>query len=101
MNAKLNHKGFEPYLIRRTEELMCDKPAVQYIFRFDNNYGASVVKNIISDGYECDLWKLAVINFYDDSDYFDLDYRISITSDVEGCLTDWEVRNLLGKIKAL
>ena len=101
MNVELNYKGFESYLIRRTEEQMCDKPAVQYIFRFDNNYGASVIKNIMSDGYTYDLWELAVINFYDDSGYFELNYRTNITSDVEGYLTDWEVRNLLEKIKDL
>ena len=35
----------------------------QYIFRFPNNYGASVVRNRGSYGNEQDLWEMALIFF--------------------------------------
>lgn len=100
MNLVLDYKGFEPYLIRKIEN--DGKTGVQYIFRFENNYGASVVKNRMSDGHQYDFWELAVIGFYDESnEKWDLIYTTSVTPDVEGYLIDWEVRNLLKKIKEL
>lgn len=91
MNYNLNYEGFESYL---------DHSHVSYLFRFENGYGASVIKNRSSYGYEKDLWELAVIQFNDDG-IWDICYTTEITSDVIGYLTDEDVRKLLEKIKAL
>ncbi len=104
MNLNLNYEGFEDYLLLRRE---FDGPfelieGVQYRFRFENNYGASVVKRTCTYGYRQDLWELAVLYFEDDDDnYGHLTYNTPITDDVIGFLTDENVRELLGEIKGL
>jgi len=74
--------------------------AVQKIYKFDNNYGASVVKGEHTYGGDEGLWELAVITFNVDGD-FNLCYTTPITSDVEGHLTDDAVEELLAKVEAL
>lgn len=74
--------------------------AVQKLYRFANNYGASVVKGEHTYGGSDGLWELAVVKFKTDGD-FDLDYTTPITEDVEGHLTDDDVEVLLVKIEAL
>jgi hypothetical protein len=98
MNLVLKHEGFENHLIKY-EQLL---GGVQYVFRFANYYGASVVKHRGSYGHNIDMWELAVIKFEnDDNDSWDLNYDTPITSDVVGYLTDDEVRDLLTQIKEL
>ena len=77
-----------------------DSGAVQKLYRFANNYGASVVKGEHTYGGEEGLWELAVIVF-DTSGGFNLCYTTPITSDVEGHLTDDAVEVLLDRIEAL
>lgn len=72
---------------------------VQKIYRFDNNFGASVIKRPGSYGYDQDLWELAVIWFSGDN--WHLDYDTPITGDVLGCLTWEEVEELLVRISEL
>ena len=60
---------------------------MQYLFRFDNGYGASVVKHHGSYGSYADLWELAVIHFDDHAEWH-LTYDTPITDDVEGFLED-------------
>lgn len=90
--------------IRRIYEPMDARPlesgAVQKLYRFKNNYGASVVKGEHTYGGDEGLWELAVILF-DTSGGFNLCYTTPITSDVEGHLTDDAVEELLAKIEAL
>lgn len=75
---------------------------IQRIYRFDNGYGASVIRFDGSYGYEDGLWELAVIQFKDDSmSKFDLVYDTPITSDVLGRLTEEEVEHVLKEIEAL
>ncbi len=96
MNLNLCYEGFESNLIAR-------KPlydGVQYVFRFANGYGASVVKHFGSYGHDSDLWELAVIHFVGEIEW-DLVYNTDITSDVEGFLSDEDVINLLNRIKYL
>ena len=69
-----------------------------YIFKFDTNWGASIVKKYGTYGYEKDLWELAVIYFTDEYDY-SLDYSNPITDDVLGWLSNEEVMDYLYKIK--
>lgn len=96
MNLDLNYEGFENYLKERRN---C-YGGVQYIFKFENNYGASIVKHNGSYGHRKDLWELGVI-YYRDDGIWNLVYDTPITEDVEGNLTDDEVRKLLKKIKEL
>lgn len=70
------------------------------VFKFPNNYGASVVQNDYSYGGKKGLWEIAVIYFID-VDQWDIDYSTPITSDVLGYLTDEEVCETLEKIKNL
>jgi hypothetical protein len=74
--------------------------AIQKLYRFANNYGASVVKGEHTYGGDEGLWELAVIHF-DTGGEFNLDYTTPITQDVEGHLTDDAVEELLAKIEAL
>jgi hypothetical protein len=74
--------------------------AVQKVYKFANNYGASVVKGEHTYGGDEGLWELAVVHF-DTSGGFNLDYTTMITSDVEGHLTDDDVEVLLARIEAL
>ena len=97
MNLILNHEGFETYLVKRS--LLYD--GIQYMFRFENNYGASVVKHFGSYGHEDDLWELAVIKFDAETGEWNLIYDTEITDDVLGCQTDEETRDLLKRIKEL
>lgn len=98
-NYNLNYDGFENYMV--SERSLYD--GVQYLFRFDNGYGASVVKHYGSYGHEDDLWELAVVHFphEDSNDIFDLVYDTSVTDDVEGYLSDDDVVNLLSQIRDL
>ena len=96
MNLILNMGEFENNLIKKRPIY----DGVQYLFKFPNNYGASVVKHMGSYGSRRDLWELAVIHFDGDGGW-DLTYDTEITCDVEGCLTDQDVLDLLGKIRDL
>lgn len=99
MNLNLNYEGFENYLVKRTV-LKDWRTGVHYLFRFPNNFGASVIKLNNSYGYEKDLWELGVIIFGSCGDW-DLTYDTEITNDVIGYLTDEEIRKLLDRIKGL
>lgn len=98
MNLNLNYEGFENNLYERVPRDLLG--GVQYIFKFENGYGASVIKHIGSYGHEHDLWELAVIRFYRDDDWY-LEYDTDIADDVLGHLTDERVRELFQKIKDL
>lgn len=69
------------------------------MFRFENEYGASVIKWPGTYGFEQDLFELAVIFW--DGDIYDISYNNSVTSDVVGSLTSCEVMSLLREIKEL
>lgn len=100
MNFELNCRGFKRKLVERYEAGW----GVQYVFAFDNGYGASVIKNAVSYGFAKDLWELAVLKITkDESGQYDwkVCYDTPITNDVVGWLTDYGVRKLLRKIKEL
>ena len=94
--SKLDCRSFEKWLVVKGARLN----GVQYIFRFDNNYGASVIKFTGTFGHVSDLWELAVIYFDKDGDY-KIAYDTQIAYDVIGWLTDDEVRSYLGRIMKL
>ena len=73
---------------------------VQRIYKFDNGYGASVVKGPYTYGGKDGKWELAVINNITEEG-FDMCYDTEITDDVIGHLNDPEVDRLLYKIRDL
>jgi hypothetical protein len=73
---------------------------IQKIYKFDNNYGASVVNHSGSYGSDRGLWELAVLFFESDDDW-DLCYTTPITNDVMGYLEEARVEEILVEIKAL
>ena len=60
----------------------------QVVHKFDNGYGASVIRHSFSYGNDRGLFELAVLKFIPDTDDFDLDYDTPITDDVLGSLTE-------------
>lgn len=73
---------------------------IQKLYRFDNNYGASVVRHLYSHGSKDGLWELAVIQWEGEEDY-EVVYHTPVTDDVLGWLTDQEVADFLKMIEAL
>ena len=68
----------------------------QKIYKFQNGYGASVIKGPYSYGGPDGLWELAVLDQNEN-----LCYTTPITEDVIGKLNDPEVDCLLRQIKKL
>lgn len=73
---------------------------VQRLYRFDNEYGASVIRHGGSYGSDKGLWELAIIKWRDDEDY-DLVYDTGLANDVVGHLTEEDVEEILLDIKSL
>ena len=81
---------------------------VQRIYRFDNGYGASVIRGKISDGNYSSYtsnekeWELAVLKFTgNDIKDYELCYDTPITDDVVGHLAEDEVEKMLEDISKL
>ena len=73
---------------------------VQKIYKFDNGYGASVVRHLFSYGGGQGLWEMALLRFDDIS--WHITYREDFADgDVAGYLSDKEVLELLEWIKSL
>ncbi|EAC9719899.1 hypothetical protein LL50_05410 [Listeria monocytogenes] len=67
----------------------------QTIYKFDNDYGASVIKEFMGPGVE-----LAVIQFTNDKNW-ELEYSTSVTNDVLRNLTPEQLIEKLEEIKNL
>ena len=74
--------------------------AYQMVYKFDNGYGASVIRHKYSYGGDEGLFELAVIRF-ENEDAWHLCYDTPITEDVLGHLEEEEVLNILNKIELL
>lgn len=85
--------------MHRPTKVIAQSNGIQKIYRFPNGYGASVIMNTISKGFEDGLWELAVVYFKNNQMY--LTYNTPITSDVIGYLTDQDVESLLIQIENL
>jgi hypothetical protein len=68
---------------------------IRRVYRFENNYGASVICHEFSYSSKGGKWELAVL--YGD----DITYNTPITGDVIGHLNDEQVQELLSKIAAI
>lgn len=98
MNFNLNYEGFEDYLVEKKPK----NGGIHYVFRFENGYGASVIKGPWTYGGPLDLWEMAVVRFFGEGSMdYNLDYDTEITDDVCGYETDDDIRELLARIKAL
>ena len=73
-----------------------DAEGIQYVYKFPNGFGASVVKSRFSYGHREGKWELAVL---DSKGH--LTYETPITSDVIGHLSEAEVNEQLALIAAL
>ena len=98
--TQLKYDQFDKYIFEAKSVRYIDSEELQYIFKFENGYGASVVKNIGSYGNRQDLFELAVIIFVGEYDW-DLCYSTEIADDVIGYLNNEQVIELLEKIKNL
>lgn len=92
---KIDDGQLAPYFV--TQTLKPHKKGVQYLFKFNNGYGASVVKDDYSFGNKRDLWELALI-FWDGDDY-QLSYHEIVDNNVLGYLTDEKVNRVLKAIR--
>lgn len=68
----------------------------QYIYSFENGYGASVVRGLHTYGGDKGLWELAVL----DSDGH-ITYDTPITRDVIGYMSETDVEETLNRIRDL
>lgn len=73
---------------------------IQYIFKADNGYGASIVQHSFSYGKDQGLWEMAVTK-YDEDGEWGICYSTPITSDVLGYLSEADVMNYLKQIEQL
>jgi hypothetical protein len=72
---------------------------VQKVYRFPNQYGASVIRSFFSYGGDEGLWELGVVKW--NGEKFALTYDTPITDDVLGHLTDEQVQETLKQIMEL
>jgi hypothetical protein len=78
--------------LRKTDR----EDGVQYHFKAENGYGASIIQTSYSYGGKQGLWELAVLDSNGE-----ITYDTSITNDVLGYLSEEEVNETLEKIKNL
>ena len=88
----LDYKTFEDIDFERNEDL----DGVVGRIMFDNGFGASIVRHIMSYGGKLGLYELAILDKEGD-----LTYDTPVTNDVIGYLTSEEVTNYLIKIQEL
>jgi hypothetical protein len=72
-----------------------DKQSIQYLFHFDNGYGASIIKSKYSYGGRQGLWELAVLKDKQ------ICYSTHITDDVIGYIDDHQAMRYLVQISCL
>lgn len=73
---------------------------VQHVYKFPNDFGASVVKHDFSYGGKSGLWELAVLDYRVDKTG-EITYHTPITQDVIGHLAWKKVESILREIKEL
>ena len=78
--------------LRKTDR----EDGVQYHYKAENGYGASIVKTTYSRGSERGLWELAILDSKGQ-----ITYDTPIMADIMGYLTEEDVNETLEKIKNL
>jgi hypothetical protein len=73
---------------------------IQAVVKFENNYGASIVRHNGSYGSKQGLYELAVTE-YDEDGHWSICYDTPLTDDVLGYLTEDDVTNYLIQIEQL
>lgn len=73
----------------------------QIVLKFDNGFGASVVRGPFTYGGDKGLYELGVIKFNESGDNFGLTYDTPITEDVIGYLSEQECFDYFKQIMAL
>jgi len=86
-------KDFNKYII----DINAINKGMQIMFRFDNNYGISLVSNGFSYGNSSDEFEIAVIKFDGDNN-FKICYSTDITDDVLGYQTKDDVIEVIEKV---
>ena len=69
---------------------------IQYTYKAENGFGASIVRHEFSYGNHSDLWELAVLDTNNK-----ICYNTHITNDVLGYLSEGDVNNILVQISHL
>ena len=101
MKTPLKFDEYKDWLVieKTNYKFMGSDESFHYIFRFENGYGASIIKHMGSYGYAEDEFEMAVIYF--EGDEYGIIYNTPITDDVLGYLNNEEVLEYLEKIKNL
>lgn len=92
-------EGFEKYIEPQSKTNLVWGD--QRLYRFDNNFGASIIFHDGSYGFEDGLIELAVINWCENGEKWHLNYDTEITDDVIGYLTKEQAKEILEMIKNL
>lgn len=76
---------------------------VQKVYKFENGYGASVVRHSFSYGGSSGMWEMALITFEEQKELeWEIEYREDFADgDVAGYLNDKDVLELLNWIRSL
>ena len=112
MKTKLSSSKYDKYIIVKEEGVnrwphLNNDLEFRYLFKFENGFGASVVKRYGTYGYDDDLFEVAMITFNNYGittlfiDGYDLIYPedTSFEYDVRGYCTEEQVFELLEEIK--
>lgn len=95
---QIKYKNKDKSYIEFCEDAEINPYSCQWIFKFDNNFGASVIKRWGSYRFEEDLFELAIIK-WQNNDTWHLCYKSEITDTVIiGHLSNERVMELLYKI---
>ena len=88
--------------IRPYDVVIRDEPVkLQKLYRFDNGYGASVIRGEFTYGGDEGNWELAVLKFEGEGYHLAYPKQVCADEDVIGWLTDEQVDDLLVKIANL
>jgi hypothetical protein len=88
-------KDFNKYIV----DLNAINHGMGVIFRFDNEYGISLVCHSFSYGNKNDEFEIAVIKFNsEDNEDWDIVYNTEITNDVLGYVTKEDVIEIIQKV---
>lgn len=90
-------KGFEKYIY--TPQLGYENFEDQTLYKFKNDWGASIIYHQGSYGYEQGLVELGIVRWFGDK--YMLSYDTYLTDDVLGDLTQEQAKLILQKIKEL